>query len=85
MYSQTTGTMPPSHQESVITILPKEGKDIGDIKNWRPITLTNCDLKLITKAIAMRTSKILNELIDPSQTACVPNHSVANYLHSNFS
>jgi hypothetical protein len=49
-YSIAQGKLPESHKESVITILPKEGKDITDIKNWRPITLTNCDAKIVTKA-----------------------------------
>jgi hypothetical protein len=43
----------------MITILPKEGKDISDIKNWRPITLPNCDSKIITKAIAIKAAKVL--------------------------
>ena len=41
LFSCATGTLPPSHKESIITLLPKEGKDIKDIKNWRPITLSN--------------------------------------------
>ena len=48
-YSCSTGVQPLSHKESIIVILPKEGKDIKDIKNWRPIILSNCDAKIITK------------------------------------
>jgi exonuclease III len=47
-HSLSSGKMPRSHLESIITLLPKEGKDRLDIKNWRPITLTNCDAKIIT-------------------------------------
>jgi hypothetical protein len=68
----------------VITLLPKEGKDIKDIKNWRPITLPNCNSKIITKAISLRTSKVLDSIIDLSQTAYVPGRSVADNLRSNF-
>jgi retron-type reverse transcriptase len=75
--------MPESHKESVITLLPKEGKDIRDIKNWRPITLTNCDAKIITKALAMRLNPILETIIDPSQTAYVPGRSVMDNTRSN--
>ena len=28
------------------SLLPKEGKDTSDIKNWRPLTLSNCDAKI---------------------------------------
>ena len=46
--------MPPSHLETVITLLPKEGKDLKEIKNWSPIALSNWDAKIITKALAVR-------------------------------
>jgi len=32
------GTLPMSLQRAVITLLPKKG-DLGDIKNWRPVSL----------------------------------------------
>ena len=83
-YSIETGNLAPSHNESVITLLPKEGKDKGDIKNWRPITLSNCDAKIITKALTIRISKVLNSIIDESQTAYVPGRSVSDNLRTNF-
>ena len=83
-YSLVIGKMPPSHLESVITLLPKEGKDNKDIKNWRPITLSNCDAKIITKTLSLRTAKVLETIIDPSQTAYVPGRSIADNLRTNF-
>ena len=62
-YSNEKGILPPSHRESVITLLPKEGKDISDIKNWRPITLSNCDAKIITKALAMKMNNVIGDII----------------------
>jgi hypothetical protein len=82
-YSLLTGKLPASHEESIITLLPKEGKDIRDIKNWRPITLSNCDAKIITKAFAMRLNPILESIIDPSQTAYVPGRSVMDNTRCN--
>jgi exonuclease III len=79
-----TGIMTKSHLESTISLLPKEGKDVSDIRNWRPITLSNCDAKIITKALAQRTAKILHSIIAESQTAYVPGRSVADNLRSNF-
>jgi exonuclease III len=83
-YSKEIGKLAPSHNESVITLLPKEGKDMGDIKNWRPITLSNCDSKIITKALTIKISKVLDSIIDVSQTAYVPGRSVAYNLRFNF-
>ncbi len=61
----------------MITLLPKDGKDTKDIKNWRPITLSNCDSKIITKGIYRKTYKVLESIIDPSKTAYVPGRLVA--------
>ena len=58
-FSCETGILPESHRESVIVLLPKEGKDVSDIKNWRPITLSNCDSKIITRAFSIIMSQVL--------------------------
>ncbi len=84
LFSIDIGKLPASNLESVITLLPKEGKDTRDIKNWRPITLSNCDSKIITKAISIRVSKVLNSIIVNTQTAYVPTRSVMDNLRSNF-
>jgi exonuclease III len=83
-YSMEKGKLPPSHEESVITLLPKEGKDAGDIKNWRPIMLSNCDSKIITKALANKMAVVLNSIVDQSQTAYIPGRAVADNLRSNM-
>jgi len=79
-----TSNLAPSHIESVIKLLPKDGKDQRDIKNWRPITLSNCDSKIITKDISIKISKVLDLIIDSSQTAYVPGRSVMDNLRANF-
>jgi hypothetical protein len=70
-----TGALPASHEESVITLLPKEGKDI---KNWRPITLSNCDSKFFTKALAIKMSKVLDDVMDPNQSEYIRGRSRAD-------
>jgi hypothetical protein len=83
-YSLETGRLAPSHNESIITLLPKEGKDVGDIKIWRPITLSNCDAKIITKALSNKVAKVLDLIIDNSQTAYVPGRSVVDNLRTKY-
>ena len=41
------------------------------IKDWRPISLLNFDLKMISKSLATRVKKLLSNLIDARQTANV--------------
>ena len=50
------------------------------MKNYRPITLLNIDLKIITKALAKRLSKVLNKLVHPNQT-CVPGRHIEENIH----
>ena len=79
-HSQRTGTLPEDQRISCITLLPKAGKNLNKIENWRPITLTNCDLKIFTKLIANSVSKVLDKIIAPSQTAYVPGRVVHDNL-----
>ena len=57
-------------------ILPKEGKDINDMNYWGPISLSNCDAKIVTKAFTLRMSKVMDNIIDLNQTAYVKGRSV---------
>ena len=68
--------------ESIITLLSKEGKDKKDIKNWIPKILSNCDSKIITKALSMKMSQVRDEIIDVNQTAYVNGTAVADNLRS---
>ncbi len=52
----------------LITLLPKPNKDLLLLKNWRPLTLLNCDYKIMAKIIATRIKKILPKIIHKDQT-----------------
>jgi hypothetical protein len=77
-----TGMLPLSHRESVICLLGKKGKDKRFISNLRPITLSNCDIKVITKAITKRCNSFLNCILNPHQTAYVPGRIVHDNLRT---
>jgi len=78
--SLVQGTLPPSHCASLLRLLPKEGKDLTHISNWRPITLSNCDHKLITKCYAKRLTNILRNVLHPNQTAYLPGKQIQDNL-----
>ena len=44
-------TLSASQYKGVLTLLHKGGER-EDIKNWRPLTLLNCDYKIISKLLA---------------------------------
>ena len=46
-YSLTTNRLCDSQYEGVITLIPKSGKECMNVSNYRPITLLNCDYKII--------------------------------------
>ncbi len=79
-YSKQIGILQESQRTSCITLLPKQGKDLSAIGNWRPITLTNCDLKIFTKLLADRVATKLDKLIIETQTAYVPGRVVHDNL-----
>ena len=63
-------------------MLEKKGKDKRYIKNLRPISLSNRDIKIITKALTKRFNKFLPSIISPQQTAYIPARSVHDNLRS---
>ena len=44
---------------AIIKLIEKKGKDKMYIKNWRPISLLNVDVKIASKAIAKRLETVL--------------------------
>ncbi len=77
-HSTNIGKTSTSQREAVITLLEKKGKDKSNVNNLRPISLSNCDIKICTKALAIRTNKILHKLIDSTQTGYIPDRQVTN-------
>ena len=59
--------LPKEQRKGIINLIPKQGKDIRELKNWRPITLLNSDYKILTKILANRMKEGLVEIINPDQ------------------
>jgi len=79
-YSLEIGELPPSHKTSILRLIPKQGKDKTQIKNWRPITLSNCDHKLITRSYNSRLLLVIKEYITPTQTAYIKGRNISDNL-----
>ena len=54
IYAYEQGTLSVSQRREIIKPTPKKDADPHFIKNWRPLTLLNCDCKIATKAIPNR-------------------------------
>ena len=57
-FSFEKGELSTSQKQAVTTLIEKKGKDRRYIKNWRPISLLNVDLKIASKAIVCRLKKL---------------------------
>uniref|UniRef100_A0A3Q3AE51 Reverse transcriptase domain-containing protein n=1 Tax=Kryptolebias marmoratus TaxID=37003 RepID=A0A3Q3AE51_KRYMA len=78
--SLSTGSLPLSCRRAVITLLPKKG-NLRDIKNWRPVSLLCTDYKILSKALATRLGKAMEQVIHRDQTYCVPSRSMVDNIY----
>jgi hypothetical protein len=79
-YSLQINKMPPSHYSSLLKLIPKAGKDGTLLKNWRPITLSNCDHKLITRVYNTRLLRAISDQISDTQTAYIRNRNITDNI-----
>ncbi len=66
---------------AIITLLFKKG-DPTLVGNYRPISLTNCDYKILAYVLTAHLSTYLPSLIHPSQTAYMESCFIGTNVHS---
>lgn len=59
-----------SFYQGIISLLYKKG-DETDLNNWRQITLTNIEYKILAKVIMNRLSTVLDNIIEKEQTCAI--------------
>ena len=75
-YAHFHGELSHSQKQAVITLIEKKDKDRRWIKNWRPISLVNVDVKIGSKAIAKRLENVLPHIIHHDQNAFVKGRTI---------
>lgn len=72
----------PSQSEGRIVLLFKGGGEGArqQVDSYRPITLLNCDVKLLSKALAMRWGPSLSRVLDVTQTGFLPGRFIGDNI-----
>ena len=79
-YSISCKCLPLSCRRAIITLLPKAG-DLGEIKNWRPVSLLCNDYKIFTKTIVNRLKIHLPDLVHLDQSYCISGRNIHHNIH----
>ncbi len=74
-------TLSSSQRLAIITLIFKKG-DHQDTANYRPISLTNCDYKILAYILAMCLEGLLPSIIHPNQTAYMKSCFIGTNIHS---
>lgn len=66
--------LPSSMLVGLIVLLFKGGpeRDVRDLASYRPITLLNCDYRLLARVLCARLASPLGSVVDATQTAFLP-------------
>lgn len=75
-----SGSLPPTFNEGLISLIPKKGKDHTDPTNFRPISLINVDRKVLAKVLALRLETILPHIIHIDQVGFIKGRSSTDNL-----
>lgn len=80
--SYSSGILPHSLRQAIISLILIKDKDPSQCSNYRPISLLCSDVKLLAKVLARHLEVVLPTLISTDQTGFIKNrHSFYNIRH----
>ena len=83
-YSLQIGNLTDLQKQGVITLIPKAGKELSHLENWRPISLLNVDYKIATKTIANRIKLVLPSVVSHQQTGFIKDRYIGENIRLLF-
>ena len=77
MYNEcfAAGCLSPSQREAVLTLIFKKSNK-NEIKNYRPISLTNVDYKILAFTLSQKLQQVIPSIRNEDQTAYVKNRYI---------
>ena len=83
-YSLVADQLCDSQYKGLITLIPKPGKNTMYISNYKPITLLNCNYKIITKEINNRIYGLLPKLVNYNQSGFIRSRNIGDNIRLMF-
>ena len=77
-----SGFLSSSQRQAIITLIDKKDKDITLLSNWRPISLLNTDVKLLSKVLAFRIKEVLPKIIHNNQSGYVEGRFIGEIIRT---
>jgi exonuclease III len=77
----TSGELSTTQRRGVLTLLHK-GKELPreELDNWRPISLTNTDYKILAKVLAHRLQHVIKSIINENQVGYMKGRNIGTIL-----
>ena len=71
-------------QKQGVIILLHKGKELrrDELSNWRPITLTNTDYKILAKSLAARLGLVIGKLINTDQVGYLKGRNISTVIRT---
>ena len=77
-YSFQSSILTPSERVGVISLFHKGSELAADnLNNWRPISLTNVDYKILAKVMSLRLDTVINKLIGMQQVGFMKSRNIS--------
>lgn len=71
----------PGFLNALLTLIKKDGATEGSMKGFRPLSLMNLDYKLLSKTLGNRLKLVMDKVIHPNQTYCIPGRMINDNIH----
>ena len=81
-YAFENNSLSIEQKRGILSIIPKKGKDLRRLPNWRPLTLLNTDYKILTKVLATRLQKVLPTLISLDQSGYIKGRFIGENIRN---
>ena len=80
LHAFAKGELSTSQKCGVIKLIPKKDKNPHFVKNLRPITLLNVDVKTLSHALAFRMKDVIEKVISENQRAFIKGHNIGENI-----